>query len=157
MSNGTIWPYARVNVGPFGRFEDVCWAPHCEAPVADLTVGVRLCKRHLQKAWATMEYLAANDPDMWPNGEPLQQRSVRDVEAHGTVYFARVGELIKIGWSSDVDARLSHLHADAVFHTQPGTRHDERALHAKFNHLLVKGREWFRADPELLAYIKGLR
>lgn len=152
----TILPYARVNVGP-NRFADACWAEHCEAPVADLSVGVRLCKRHLQKAWAAMEYLAEGDPGMWPDGERPKRLPVTRTDAHGTVYFARVGDLIKIGWTANLQRRMSNLHADAVFHTQPGTRHDERALHAKFHHLLVKGKEWFRPDPELMDYIKDLR
>lgn len=140
--------------GP-GHFKDQCDLGHCERPVAD-EVGIRLCDRHLRKAWAAFEFLAAKDPTMWPNAEPPKRRDVTSVDAHGLVYFARVGELIKIGWTSNLQRRMSSLGADAVFHTQPGTKHDERALHAMFNHLLVKGKEWFRSDPELLNFISEL-
>lgn len=151
-----LFPNARISVAP-GPFNLVCWAPECELPVADETLHTQLCVRHLREAWAGFEVIAERDSSVWPNGKPLDHRDVTSEDARGVVYFARVGDLIKIGWTSNVKRRMWSINADAVFHTQPGTRHDERALHAKFNHLLVKGREWFRSDPELLAFIKGLR
>lgn len=143
-----------VNNGP-GRFAKVCDMGHCERIVSD-DIGMHLCDHHLRKAWVAFELRAAKDPSLWPNAEPPKRRDVTSVEAHGVVYFARVGELIKIGWTSNPHKRMSSLQADALLFKRPGTKLDERALHAKFDHLLVKGKEWFRPDPELMAFIAEL-
>lgn len=160
MTNFTSVPNSKMLIGRInpgsGRFTGECQIYGCGKPVHE-DVGIPLCDDHLWKAWAALEIRRADDPSLFPTAAAAKERDVYSPEAHGSVYFARVGELIKIGWTSNTGDRMSHLHADAVFHTQPGTRQDERALHAMFDHLLVKGREWFRSDPELVAYIKGLR
>lgn len=69
-----------------------------------------------------------------------------------SVYFARRGKLIKIGWSRNVRYRVSELKAKLIG-TVPGDRAEEKALHARFAHLRVRG-EWFKKDEELLNYIR---
>lgn len=151
-----LFPNARTDLG-YGPFHNRCIQYECELTVADESLSSNLCLQHLREAWASFEIYAADHPEeAWPNAIEPRRRDVTSVDAHGTVYFARVGELIKIGWTSNLSPRMSHLHADAVLFTRPGTRHDEKALHAMFNHLLVRGREWFRPDPELLAFIAEL-
>jgi hypothetical protein len=45
------------------------------------------------------------------------------------VYAVRVNGLVKIGHTSDLAQRISHLHADEVLAFAPGTLADEQALH----------------------------
>lgn len=80
------------------------------------------------------------------------------------VYFVRVGGEgpIKIGFTSNLASRLrglqvAHTGAVTVLATisDADPRRVEKALHQRFAHLRV-AREWFRADPELLEYIRGL-
>jgi hypothetical protein len=76
----------------------------------------------------------------------------------GWVYFIRAGEHVKIGWSRNPKARRDTLATASPFDLEiigqvPGTEDDERALHGAFAHLHVK-REWFRADPALLALVR---
>ena len=52
--------------------------------------------------------------------------------------------------------RLKALRPDSVLATMPGTMQDERALHARFGPLWDHG-EYFRAEPELMAYIDEVR
>lgn len=70
-----------------------------------------------------------------------------------SVYFARRGKLIKIGWSRNVRYRVSELKAKLIG-TVPGDRAEEKVLHARFAHLRVRG-EWFKKDEELLNYIRN--
>jgi hypothetical protein len=75
------------------------------------------------------------------------------------VYFAQVGEdgPIKIGYSFNVYSRQSNLRTASPFEIRwlgdvPGSPAEERALHAQFAHLRIRG-EWFEPAPELLECI----
>lgn len=74
----------------------------------------------------------------------------------GWVYFVRIGDHIKIGFSTYLKARFKDLRPDEVLAVIPGTVQDERRCHAAFAHLLERGREYFRPAPELLSFIDGL-
>lgn len=78
------------------------------------------------------------------------------------VYFAHVPDIqvIKIGCSSDVDARLDAIqtcnaHEVVLLGTLPGGAKEERRLHAAFVQFRMRG-EWFRAGDELLAAVSQL-
>ena len=73
------------------------------------------------------------------------------------VYFVRAGDFIKIGWARDVDARVDALQVASpvelrLLGTVEGSYDVERLMHSRFAHLRARG-EWFRAEPDLLAYI----
>lgn len=80
------------------------------------------------------------------------------------IYFLRHAEtgLIKIGRTKDKPTRLSTLmkeHGDLeLVGLLPGYKSKEAELHQKFNHLnkrgILKGREWFVPDAELINYIE---
>lgn len=74
------------------------------------------------------------------------------------VYFARRELLIKIGTTTNLRNRMEALHAQALA-TEPGDLVRERQLHHRFKHLRASGRsrEWFYPEPDLIAYINGLR
>lgn len=133
----------------------VCNMFHCDKPKHP-DVGIALCANHLQKAWAA--YMVVNgdsDQSLVPLPEPAP-RDVHTSTARGFVYFARVGELIKIGWTHDVRKRMIMLKADALLHSQPGTREDESAMHAIFREHRHHGRDWFNSHADILRHIKRL-
>lgn len=73
------------------------------------------------------------------------------------IYFVRSGDAVKIGFTSDLEARLRVLRTDTageieLLAVMEGDRREEARLHADFKHLRIK-REWFRAEEELLAFI----
>jgi len=75
----------------------------------------------------------------------------------GKVYFVRSGKLIKIGFTTDLEGRVSRLQTGSPYDLQllgtiDGTRRDEQALHRRFANLNVRG-EWFRGHASLMAYI----
>lgn len=74
------------------------------------------------------------------------------------VYFVRFADYRKIGWTSDLPARLVDLEKNlpkplTILHSRPGSKADEWALHKQFSHLRLRG-EWFRVVPELLDFIE---
>jgi hypothetical protein len=79
----------------------------------------------------------------------------------GDVYFIACGAWIKIGFATKLAERLKALQMAnperlTVLHTVRGTLQSEYELHRKFSALRGLG-EWFRAEPELLAYIEEIK
>lgn len=84
-------------------------------------------------------------------------RRDRSTEA-GTIYYLRVGDLIKIGYSSDFEQRLKHYPPNTELLAQhPGTRKTERQMHHKFLHRLSSGREWFTPCQEIDQHIAAVK
>lgn len=76
------------------------------------------------------------------------------------IYFIQriTGGPIKIGTTIALRSRLSalttkHRATLKVLGVMPGDRKTEFSLHAHFSELRISG-EWFKAEPELLAFIK---
>lgn len=89
------------------------------------------------------------------------RRSIREILKNrpGEIYFIRMGQdgPIKIGFSGNVATRFAGLqigcpHELSLLGRMPGGLDDERRLHARFDALRIRG-EWFRPEPELLAFI----
>lgn len=80
----------------------------------------------------------------------------------GVVYFCRseVGGPVKIGFATDVVARLSGLqtshHSELILvNAIAGSHADEKALHERFKAYRLKG-EWFRYAGTFKRYLDGL-
>lgn len=78
----------------------------------------------------------------------------------GNVYYIRSEDSgrVKIGWSSNVPARLKSLQRASasrltLLYSEPGTGRDEANLHERFRAHRVHG-EWFEPSADLLAHIK---
>lgn len=77
---------------------------------------------------------------------------------HGSTYFVRAGEAIKIGSATNFKSRLHGLQTGQVEQLEvlavvPASLVDEFKAHQLFAHLRIRG-EWFRNDPELLYFIE---
>lgn len=77
---------------------------------------------------------------------------------HPVVYFLRAGDLVKIGTTVDLVARMKafNLPTLVVLATEPGYHARERELHQQFSDLRHE-REWFRLEEPLVGYINGIR
>ena len=72
----------------------------------------------------------------------------------GHVYYLRVGDLIKIGFTTDITRRMNEYPPNAaVLAAHPGTQRTERDMHRKFSAHLARGREWFTPHAELDEHI----
>ena len=77
------------------------------------------------------------------------------------IYFIEFLDFIKIGFTTDLEGRFRTLCSAypgplIILHDMRGNFDLETDLHRKFKHLRTGG-EWFRKDPELLAYIEKLK
>lgn len=129
-----------------------CLVDHCAGlPVPDAPIA--LCLDHIRAAFGYYLRRAEDDHSAKVERDPYEAD-----KTNGWVYFIRFGDLVKIGWSRTPENRFNVLQPDAVLHHQPGTRQDEARLHAAFAHLLEPdhGREYFRAEPDLIAFINAL-
>lgn len=116
----------------------------CGRP-AETNAPVPLCLPHLSAA-----YLFVQDKFRPTTHGAVTRRAPVDTSV---VYFARFGELIKIGFTTNLQTRMASVQPDEVLLTLPGGRPHERALHEVFKQHRVRG-EWFRSCPEILDFIE---
>lgn len=73
------------------------------------------------------------------------------------VYYLGLGDLVKIGTSTNPRRRIAALPHDTVLAFERGGRRRERSRHEQFAATRVNGGEWFRTDAALRAHILDLR
>lgn len=86
---------------------------------------------------------------------PVQLRTSR-YRHDPVVYYMRLGDLVKIGWSSNVNARREAIGPQGVMALEFGTKTLERERHKQFIHCHEHG-EWFKLDEQLAAWIVDRR
>jgi hypothetical protein len=79
-----------------------------------------------------------------------------NVGTDGIVYYMRIGNRVKIGWTGNLKSRMKSINPEELLATEPGTRDKERQRHKQFEHLRVHG-EWFAMEESLLSHIDILR
>lgn len=82
--------------------------------------------------------------------------SAPDEPRPGFVYFIRFADRIKIGFSADPRTRIASLPHDEVLGIFPGTRRNEKQLHAAFADLRLTG-EWFQVDGRILDFVADVK
>ena len=89
-----------------------------------------------------------------------RERQLRaEREAASVVYYVRIGDHVKIGYTQDLHRRLGDLRLDpdAVMAVEPGGPDLERCRHLQFADERVGRRENFNPSRRLLAHIESLR
>lgn len=80
--------------------------------------------------------------------------SLRDDLVEGDIYFIRLGDLVKVGWSSQLHKRLKSYGASAeLLAHYPAFRSDETHLHQQLKPSRAKGREWYHDDSTIRLYV----
>lgn len=72
------------------------------------------------------------------------------------VYYMRIGNRVKIGWTTNLTTRLATINPEELMTTEPGNRILENARHHQFKELRTHG-EWFRLEEPLIQHIEDLR
>jgi hypothetical protein len=93
------------------------------------------------------------DPDSPRRQRVWQEKTTED--GPSWVYMIRLGDRVKIGFTTNLRQRMYDLPHEEILAVVPGTVVDERRCHAAFAHLRVAG-EWFRAEPELLTFAQDV-
>lgn len=76
--------------------------------------------------------------------------------ANAVVYYIRIGDRIKIGWTGDFPARMQSLMPDDILAIEPGSMALERDRQKEFRHLQIVG-ERFQIRKDLLDHIARVR
>lgn len=105
------------------------------------------------------ELLAALLRERSMTPEEKQLREVKRAE-QGYVYFIKAGNMVKIGFSTDVVSRLDGLSTGnhrklKLLSAMPATKHTETFMHKTFAAQRDHG-EWFRIEGELAIFLKVL-
>lgn len=85
----------------------------------------------------------------------LEYRWQREFETC-VVYYMRLGDLVKIGYTSNLENRVAAINPEEVLATEPGGRLLEAQRHKEYAGLRVHG-EWFEYRAPLTGWIDGLR
>lgn len=94
-----------------------------------------------------------------PERERLADLARRDREAGAVVYYLRIGDRIKIGFTTNLAQRVAalRLDPDAVLATEPGGRDIEYRRHLQFADERYGRREDFAPSDRLMAHIRTLQ
>lgn len=70
------------------------------------------------------------------------------------VYYLRVGDLVKVGYSFELQQRLRQYPPDAeVLAVEPGDEQLEQQRHRDLRNNLARGREWYHPTKEVMQHI----
>jgi len=138
-----------------------CW-PGCDREA--FKVEMPLCMSHRQDAWDDvqdwMERTKINHATAARQERKLKrEREIQaQREAHGNqpgwIYYIRVGELVKVGYSTDVPKRMRQYPPDSVLlAVHPGTPGLEVQLHRDFTASRARGREWYWPDTQINEHV----
>lgn len=133
----------------------------------DATLELPICFDHAAVVWRQLVAHQTKNPKFIEAiadvNERLVARSIRQHEEDkvdrlssqdGDIYFIRLGELIKVGWTRDLWGRLKSYGASAVLlASYPATRTDETNLHRQLSPARAKGREWYEDGPIVAKFI----
>lgn len=139
-----------------------CCVPTCYAEALE-DAPFPICMRHMRQVFRYFDGYTEvakqifNSQRAIDSARPPKQRP--SGSEHDQVYYLRVGEFIKIGYSANIKQRLSQmrLNADAVLATEPGGRDLERLRHQQFTHLRQGRREDFETAADLLSHVAMVR
>lgn len=134
--------------------------PHHRDPDLELP----MCHRHLGVAFKTAVHTVGNVPEFIEavvdiNAAVAAREKSEDQAAQrafmaredGDIYFIRLGELVKVGWTRDLWSRVKSYGASAeLLVSYAGTRQDETNLHRQLTPARAKGREWYE-DGAIIA------
>lgn len=130
--------------------------------------GLPLCGDHLNKLKLYMhaaqvgrqyaeqqiaEGSAIRNAQRQTDAEKIEQARA---DGNAVVYYMRIGDVIKIGTTTNLKNRMTALMPDELLATEPGHRELETMRHRQFAHLKVRG-ERFRPGEDLLSHIDMIR
>lgn len=162
------WPGCRGRmVSPYklpGETEhrDERYGVLCEVHAVDVATAVIAHQRSLMMVehfFAQQTTDAAIRYSKWKTEQDRHEAEKAAIrgDRDGFVYYIRVGERIKVGYSGDVKQRMrKYPPGSTLLAVEPGDRDVETQRHRQFAGSRSDGREWFRPTPDLMELIDEL-
>ncbi|MCE0510860.1 GIY-YIG nuclease family protein [Microbacterium sp. KKR3/1] len=86
-----------------------------------------------------------------------QLRAAINGSQAGWIYYLSIDNLVKIGYTRDLQQRLSAYPPNSrLLALHPGTKDTEHDIHSRFVELRARGREWFRSGGQLDRHIEAV-
>lgn len=153
------WSRCTVASGP-GRFCDREVPPRAPLSVCGqhLIEAYRFCEDALDIA-SKDDVLRMARSDQYLRFRAWEDRHAEPVQST-VIYYALVGDVIKIGITAQLKKRMLSLKADALLATEPGGWGLEALRHQQFEHLrapIARHQELFMAGDDLVSHIEMLR
>lgn len=139
-----------------------CIWPDCTWQVYECE-DVHLCRDHFRQVGSTFMSEMRRDRIAGPHANREQQerhgRRQAALKAQEQVYYVRIGDRIKIGFTNNVRVRMGALRVPvtSLLATEPGGRELERARHLEFAGLRDGRREDFWPHARLMRHIDQVR
>lgn len=146
--------------------DDLCGLEGCmKTGTVSAGLNHRLCELHAGLVWETVENRDARQLDVlipgseWRDYVRAETRAKRSVERRkpasiGQIYFVRIGEPIKVGWTTKLADRVRAYGPTAeLLVNYPGSRADEATLHRQLTPSRFRGREWYSETDIIQAFI----
>lgn len=158
-----------VYVIPLAHHVPQCRWPGCQVEPSDLRIP--LCERHFcyigelfvdERSVLGSSYARAMQPTLEKGREKrrIQERTRDEWHAdRSVVYYVRIGDYVKIGYTIYLPARISTLRVDrpALLAVEPGWREKEAERHVQFAAERQGRRENFNPSRRLLAHVDVVR
>lgn len=133
----------------------------------DPSMELPVCYRHAGVLWRQLTRLHVRDDrfieaiaDVNAKVAERESRIHADEQAlhmqrqDGDIYFVRIGDLVKVGWTRDLEKRLKQYGASAqLLVCYDATRDDETNLHRQLTPARAKGREWYHDGDVIQRFI----
>jgi hypothetical protein len=139
-----------------------CKAYGCDREANPAIEALPLCHHHalqiatLYEAIVVANYLERTEEQAEHKVEVKAAK--RGNREPSVVYYARIGDYIKIGYTTRLRDRLNTLRVDGLLAIEPGNADLERARHHQFSlDRIDLRRENFRPSPALESHIAFLR
>lgn len=137
----------------------------------DSYIQARLCEDHALEVYVEMQgkvsanmgrlfKLMKEEARRHKQGPTEQEVMYKEAyEAQSVVYYVRISDYIKIGFTRNLNERLKQLrvYKEDLMATEPGGRDKERERHQQFADIRRGKRENFDKTPELLTHIARVR
>jgi hypothetical protein len=125
-----------------------------------------ICAGHARKLYEHLDALVASvakDEAVkaivgrdWKDDYPARLRK-NAREQSFQVYYVRVADLIKIGYTENIRNRMkTYPPHTKLLATEPGGPARESQRHTQFKHLLAARNEWFHPGLDLMSHIESL-
>lgn len=125
------------------------WSPQTKLCSTHLAIVIRYGSDDMaaRRILHTMTGSVENERPIPPMPKPASPQQ-------GTVYYVKVGEHIKVGWTSDMEQRMRSYPPNSILlATEPGTRADEKRRHKTLAAHRSHGNEWYVPAPSVLHHL----
>lgn len=148
-----VWPGCERRLVPLDR--DVRPIPLCLLHACDTQDRLKHDSKLLEQASAYSSRRSAERGETWTT-ESRKQRRDAELRANepGWIYYLRIDDAIKIGFTVDIRRRLKEYPPNAyLLAVHGGTKTLEKELHYQFRGCLTARREWFHPSDDLTAHV----